>query len=101
MTTVAGSNGLTVTSTLAETPPAFVVAVIVVVPSPTAVTVPSLPTVATEVFDDSHVTSVLMAFSGETVAVSFVALFSTMVSAPSSTPSPTIVTLLGNVTSAP
>ena len=58
----------TVTVQLASTP-FEAVAVIVAVPSETAVTTPFSSTVATEVFDELQVTDLSVALSGLTVAV--------------------------------
>ena len=60
---------MTVTEQVPDLPPA--VAVIVVVPGATAVTVPLL-TVATDWFELDQVTVLLVAFDGETVAVKLV-----------------------------
>ena len=63
---------VTVTVQVADLPePSAAVAVIAAVPALTAVTVPSGATVATEVLEDAHFKSLLAAFSGVTVAVSF------------------------------
>ena len=56
--------------------PSVAVAVIVAVPTLTAVTVPSGATVATSSSEDAHFKALLAAFSGATVAVS-VSLFPT------------------------
>lgn len=58
----------TVTEQLASTP-FEAVAVMVAVPSETAVTAPFSSTVATEVFDELQVTDLSVALSGLTVAV--------------------------------
>ena len=68
-----GSSGIyveTVTVQDALYPPSAVVAVITAVPLPTAVTLPFWSTVATAVFPLTHVTALLVALAGETVAVS-------------------------------
>ena len=61
-------TGLTVTLQVAETLPQ--VAVMLAVPTETAVTVPSAPTVATSVLSELQVTVLSVVFSGFTVAVS-------------------------------
>ena len=64
-----GSTGaVTVTSQLAEKSPA--VAVMVAVPAPTALTVPSLSTFATASLSEAQLTVLSVAFFGNTVAVS-------------------------------
>jgi hypothetical protein len=55
---------------LAVIAPSCVVTVIVADPTATAVTRPVLLTVATELLDEVHITFLLVAFEGETVAVS-------------------------------
>ena len=68
---VAGTGIATVTSQVAERfVPSAVVAVMVAVPSATAVTTPAPLTVATFVSLLVHVTFLLVAFDGVTVAVS-------------------------------
>ena len=68
---------VTVTLQVADLPePSVAVAVIVAVPTLTAVTVPSGATVATSSSEDAHFKALLAAFSGATVAVS-VSLFPT------------------------
>ena len=63
---------VTVTVQVADTlEPSAAVAVIVAVPALTAVTVPSAATMATEVSEDAHFKSLLAAFSGVTLAISF------------------------------
>ena len=69
---------LTVTVHSAVLPPAC--AVMLAVPALTAVTVPSLPTVATDVSDDDHFTVLSSALSGATVAVSILVLPGSIVS---------------------
>ena len=59
--------------------PSFVVAVIVAVPVEIPVTTPLLFTVATAVLLDRHVTVLLVALVGSTVAISWVVLPSVMV----------------------
>lgn len=61
---------LTVTVQLAVFVPSSVVTVIVAVPALTAVTLPVLLTVATDVFDDLQLTFLFVAVDGATVAVS-------------------------------
>ena len=62
---------VTVTLQVADLPePSIAVAVIVAVPTLTAVTVPSGATVATSSSEDAQVKALLAAFSGATVAVS-------------------------------
>ena len=65
---------LTVTLQVALNPPSLVLAVIVAVPLPFAVTFPAEDTVATEVLEEVHVTVLSEAFSGLTVATSVVVL---------------------------
>ncbi len=77
--------GLTVTPVVATTvtvmaevavfPPSCVVTVIVAVPAAMPLTSPEELTVATEALLDDHVTFLLVAFAGATVAVSWVLLF--------------------------
>ena len=62
----------TVTWHVAVYPPSEVVTVMVAVPALTPVTLPEESTVATDVFEDDHVTALLVAFEGFTVAVSVV-----------------------------
>ena len=61
----------TFTTQVAVLPPSCVLTVIVAVPSYTAVIVPLLSTVATFVSLEVQVTSLFVAFSGNTVAVNF------------------------------
>ncbi len=65
-------EAFTVTEQVAVLPPSAVLAVIVAVPAFFAVTSPSEDTVATEVLLDVHVTSLLDALEGLTVAVNHV-----------------------------
>ena len=65
-------EAFTVTEQVAVMPPSAVLAVIVAVPAFLAVTSPSEDTVATEVLFDDHVTSLLDALEGLTVAVNHV-----------------------------
>lgn len=65
-------EAFTVTEQVAVLPPSVVLAVIVAVPAFFAVTSPSEDTVATEVLLDVHVTSLLDALEGLTVAVNHV-----------------------------
>jgi len=65
-------EAFTVTEQVAVLPPSAVLAVIVAVPAFLAVTSPSEDTVATEVLFDDHVTSLLDALEGLTVAVNHV-----------------------------
>lgn len=68
---------VTVTVQVADLPePSAAVAVIVTVPTLTAVTVPSGATVATSSSEDAQVKALMVAFSGATVALS-VSLFPT------------------------
>jgi len=63
-------NGVTITAAVPCAPdPSAAVAVMVAVPAPTPVTTPVLLTVATAAFDDVHVTALLVAVAGVTVAV--------------------------------
>lgn len=65
-------EAFTVTEQVAVLPPSAVLAVIVAVPAFFAVTSPSEDTVATEVLFDDHVTSLLDALEGLTVAINHV-----------------------------
>lgn len=65
-----GASVLTVTVQEAVLFPSAVLTVIVAVPADFAVTTPLDETVATLVFDELHVTFLLVAFEGDTVAVS-------------------------------
>ena len=60
----------TVTAHVAVWLPSSVVTVIAALPLPVAVTLPVLSTAATAVFEDVHVTFLLSASAGATVAVS-------------------------------
>jgi hypothetical protein len=62
-------DDITVTVQVAVCPPSLVVTVIVAVPGDTAVTLPFPSTVATDPFDDDHVTVLSVASAGDTVAV--------------------------------
>ena len=70
---ISGASSVTVTWQVAVLLPSAVVTVMVAVPAFTAVTLP-LSTVATEVSEDFHVTALLVAFAGATVAVKVVVL---------------------------
>ena len=68
--TIPVTGWITVTLQLALFPlPSFAVAVIVAVPTATAVTLPFESTVATDVLEDFHVTALLLALLGLTVTV--------------------------------
>ena len=81
---------MTVTLTLALLPPA--VAVIVAVPAFTADTYPVPVTEATDASDELHVTVLLVAFDGLTVADSWADLPFSSDNAPLDTPEPEIAT---------
>ena len=66
---ISGAAACTVISQAAVKPPSSVVTVILAWPSCTAVTVPSLSTVATLFFEELHLTPLLSAFAGDIVAV--------------------------------
>ena len=68
MTAMVPAFAVTVTTHVAVLPPSTVVTVMVAVPAPTGVTLPSA-TVATAGLSLVHVTALLVALSGDTVAV--------------------------------